>query len=87
MADRLPKADGMSPARRTRRKLATAKLDPVESARAIGLRYVRETTKGIHRETTKSGFRYLDVNGSNLDDADHLERIRLLVIPPAWKRV
>jgi len=87
MAHKLRKHDGMSPARRTCRKLATAKVDPVESARAIGLRYVRETTKGIHRETTKSGFRYLDVNGSELEDPDQLERIRLLVIPPAWERV
>ena len=77
----------MQETRRERRKLAVTKVDPVESARAIGLRYVRETAKGIQREITKSGFRYIDVNGSELEDPDHLERIRLLVIPPAWERV
>ena len=77
----------MSPIRQTRRKLATSDMDPVESARAIGLRYVRETNKGIGRERVKTGFRYVDVNGAELEDPAQLERIRHLVIPPAWERV
>jgi len=73
--------------RRARRKSAVSGKDPVESARAIGLRYIRETNKGITRAKARSGFRYLDVDGSELEDPGHLERISHLVIPPAWERV
>ena len=33
------------------------------------------------------GFKYFDKNGREIKDERHLERIRLLVIPPAWKYV
>ena len=40
------------------------------------------------RKGSKSkGFRYFDANGKQITDDDALERIRLLVIPPAWKLV
>jgi DNA topoisomerase-1 len=32
-------------------------------------------------------FRYVDARGNKITDADKLERIRALVIPPAWKEV
>jgi DNA topoisomerase-1 len=35
----------------------------------------------------KSGFRYITFEGPKLTDAADLERIRSLVIPPAWKHV
>jgi DNA topoisomerase I len=35
----------------------------------------------------KSGFYYVDAAGHKITDATHLERIRGLVIPPAWKYV
>ncbi len=34
-----------------------------------------------------SGFYYVDNNGKKITDEKHLERIKLLVIPPAWKYV
>ncbi|HEY0428112.1 MAG TPA: hypothetical protein VGC76_10055 [Pyrinomonadaceae bacterium] len=34
-----------------------------------------------------SGFRYFDANGKIIKDETHLERIKSLVIPPAWKFV
>lgn len=34
-----------------------------------------------------SGFRYFDVNGNQITDETQLERIKSLVIPPAWKFV
>jgi DNA topoisomerase-1 len=33
------------------------------------------------------GFRYVDKNGVKITDEKHLERIKSLVIPPAWKHV
>lgn len=73
--------------KRARPKSAVADMDPVASARAIGLRYVRETTKGITRVKAGNSFKYLDADGSVLDDLKELERISQLVIPPAWERV
>ncbi len=35
----------------------------------------------------KSGFRYVDAAGNRITDEIHLERIKSLVIPPAWKYV
>jgi DNA topoisomerase IB len=33
------------------------------------------------------GFEYLDANGERIEDAEVLERIRELVVPPAWENV
>ena len=41
----------------------------------------------IRKGSLKSGFTYLDAEGKKLTDAEQLERIKLLVIPPAWKFV
>ncbi|MEO8072091.1 MAG: DNA topoisomerase IB [Acidobacteriota bacterium] len=35
----------------------------------------------------KSGFRYVEAGGKQIKNEKHLERIKLLVIPPAWKSV
>ena len=35
----------------------------------------------------KSGFRYVDFEGKQIKEEKHLERIKSLVIPPAWKYV
>ena len=35
----------------------------------------------------KSGFRYVDADGNQITDETHLERIKSLAIPPAWKYV
>jgi DNA topoisomerase-1 len=61
--------------------------DPVESAKAAGLRYVSDARPGIARQRSGSGFRYRNPDGSPLHDADTLRRIRSLVIPPAWQGV
>ena len=42
---------------------------------------------GILRRGRGRGFEYLDKDGERIEDEDVLERIRELVIPPAWKDV
>ncbi len=39
------------------------------------------------RGSMKSGFHYVDADGNKITDETHLERIKALVIPPAWKYV
>ena len=42
---------------------------------------------GWRREGSSGRFRYFDARGNRITDADKLERIKSLVIPPAWKEV
>jgi DNA topoisomerase I len=61
--------------------------DPIESARAAGLRYTTDRRPGIRRMRKGSGFSYLTAEGKRLRLASEIERIRKLVIPPAWTDV
>jgi DNA topoisomerase IB len=45
------------------------------------------TKPGYGRRRAGKGFAYLDTDGGPLKDADAVERIKALVIPPAWKDV
>ncbi len=65
----------------------TAPPAPIESARSAGLRYVNDTQPGISREPHGDGFRYRDAAGKLIEEEATLERIKALVIPPAWTRV
>jgi len=60
--------------------------DPVESAKAAGLRYVTETGPGIRRRRAGQGFVYLNGHGP-VRETQTLARIRALAIPPAWTEV
>ncbi len=62
-------------------------VDPVESAKAAGLRYVTDDEPGIRRRKRGTGFTYLDSQGGTVKDPRQLERIRKLAIPPAWTEV
>jgi len=42
---------------------------------------------GWRREGSRGRFRYVDARGNRITDEDKLERIKSLVIPPAWKDV
>jgi DNA topoisomerase IB len=42
---------------------------------------------GITRRRAGRGFVYLDEDGERIDDRDQIERIKGLVIPPAWSEV
>ena len=61
--------------------------DPVESAKAAGLRYVTDQKPGIQRLKRGSAFRYVSPDGSPVKDPETLARIKSLVIPPAWQDV
>jgi len=61
--------------------------NPLASARAAGLRYVSDARPGIQRRCFGKGFRYVTADGKPLHDAETLQRIRSLAIPPAWTRV
>ena len=64
-----------------------AVVDPVDSARAAGLRYVTDDEPGIRRVPRGEGFTYVDPEGRKVKDAKELERIRKLAVPPAWTDV
>jgi DNA topoisomerase I len=61
--------------------------DPLESAAEAGLRYVSGCGPCIRRVRHGKTFRYLGTDGRPLRDPKHLQRIRSLVIPPAWRDV
>ncbi len=61
--------------------------DPVESARAAGLRYVSDETPGIRRRRSGKGWTYLDSAGRPILDPEERVRINSLAIPPAWTDV
>lgn len=77
------------PAKRRQRTLKVTLLptDPYESAKIAGLRYVGDGTPGIRRRRAGSGFVYYSPDGSTVRDSQVLQRIRSLVIPPAWTEV
>ncbi|WP_184717943.1 DNA topoisomerase IB [Caulobacter sp.] len=52
-----------------------------------GLAYVNDDDPGLARIKAGDGFDYRDPDGDRVTDADTLERIRLLAIPPAWTHV
>ena len=65
----------------------TPAVEPADSAKAAGLRYTSDRRPGIRRVKNGSGFKYLDPSGKTIRAAAELQRIRSLVIPPAWKDV
>jgi DNA topoisomerase I len=66
---------------------ATAvKEEVIEVARAAGLVYVSDRQPGFTRKKRGKTFHYFDGN-QRLTDPGHLERIRKLVLPPAWQKV
>ena len=60
---------------------------PADSAAAAGLRYVSDSSPGISRRRSGSGFSYTNADGTVVRDRDTLARLRALAIPPAWTDV
>jgi len=61
--------------------------EPIQSAKAVGLRYVSDETPGIKRVRSGEGFRYTKARGKAVRAQNALKRIRSLAIPPAWTDV
>jgi DNA topoisomerase I len=62
-------------------------LDNKSAAKAAGLHYVVDGEPGLSRIRHGKTFAYRDVKGRPVRDARTLDRIRSLVIPPAWNDV
>ncbi len=60
--------------------------DPNEAVKLANLRYVSENHLSIHRKKVGRGFAYYKKD-EKISDNKTLERIKGLVIPPAWKNV
>jgi DNA topoisomerase I len=57
------------------------------SAREAGLVYASDADPGLSRVKAGRGFGYRNADGRSVRDRATLERIRSLVIPPAWTKV
>jgi DNA topoisomerase-1 len=67
--------------------VALVAIDPHDSARAAGLRYIADDRPGIVRKRVGKGFAYVGPDGRPMRDAARLKQIRALAIPPAWEHV
>lgn len=56
-------------------------LDPVESSRLAGLRYVSDAKPGITRKRRGKSFQYFDPDGKAIRNKDEIARIKSLAIP------
>lgn len=61
--------------------------DALHAAKDAGLRYITDSAPGIRRVPAGDDFTYIGVDGQPLTDQRTLERIRALVLPPAWTDV
>ncbi|RQO73807.1 DNA topoisomerase I [Pedobacter sp. KBW01] len=55
--------------------------------KASGLVYVTDSMPGIYRKGKPGKFHYVDKDGDKVTEDKHLDRIKALVIPPAWQDV
>lgn len=72
---------------RLQQKLEKIGSDPKITAKSVGLRYAVNAANGIFRQKHKDTFIFIDQDGNQVRDEDTLERIKKLVIPPAWENV
>jgi DNA topoisomerase-1 len=70
----------------SKRKIKAISKDPQKTAAAIDLVYVHDNEPGIAREKSGADFIYR-FNGKKVTNKAILERIKSLVIPPAWENV
>jgi len=76
----------LSEIRITARRLRLLASDNITSAKAINLVYVNDTMPGISRVREGDAFVYM-FNQKVIKDETTLQRIKSLVIPPAWQNV
>lgn len=68
-------------------KLQKIGRDAKVTAKAVGLRYTSAASKGYYRIRKNSDFIYIDEDKKAVKDKLIIERIKKLVIPPAWENV
>lgn len=68
-------------------KLVKIGRDGKSTAKSVGLRYSGCGEQGFFRRGEPGAFKYVDHNGRVVRDKATLERIRRLVLPPAWREV
>ena len=61
--------------------------EPESTVELLDMIYVSDEHLSIRRFFKESKFEYLTPDGTNLKHKEHLERIKSLVIPPAWQNV
>lgn len=69
-----------------KKKIKRIGKDPVKAAKAVDLVYVTDGQPGIQRVRNKNNFDYI-LQNKKLSNKKQLERIKKLVIPPAWEDV
>lgn len=69
------------------KKLEKIGRDPKVTAKAVGLRYVADSTPGYSRKKSGSSWAYIDPDGKAVKDKELIHRFNKLVIPPAYTNV
>jgi DNA topoisomerase-1 len=72
---------------RLEKKLEKIGRDPKITAKAVGLRYVSDSTPGYTRKKAGKGWSYYDADGKSVKDKELIERFNKLVIPPAYANI
>lgn len=62
-------------------------VETLEELKSTGLVYVTDSKPGIYRKGKPGKFHYVDVQGNPITDENDLDRIKMLVLPPAWTEV
>jgi len=70
----------------SKRKISSIIKDPVKTAEAVNLVYVNNSEQGIIRRKKGKTFEFI-LNNKKVKDKNTLQRIKSLVIPPAWQQV
>lgn len=68
-------------------KLEKIGRNPIITAKAVGLRYAINLNTGYYRKRKADGFVIVDENKKTIRNKAVIERIKKLVIPPAWEMV
>jgi DNA topoisomerase-1 len=68
-------------------KLEKIGRDPKVTAKAVGLRYVSDSTPGYTRKKAGDGWSFYDKDGALVKDKELVNRFNKLVIPPAYTNV
>ena len=72
---------------RLAKKLEKIGRDPQITAKAVGLRYVTDSTPGYTRKPAGKGFAFYDAHDEKVTDKELIMRFTKMVIPPAYTQV